>query len=193
MLKDRCPVLAQRLLEQLEGTSQATASVTSANKARRTLLREGYEECPSWTDVWEGRRPENTSRSEPGEWRHGWQFYAAAQRDKHYRKRALLPVLDSGSAALLCSQAGRASAAHLCALPVDKARTLHAHHLRVLLLRRLRLELPLSHKRCKCGRKVDLLGDHYASCATVGKLALRAIPLKRMWARVCCEAGARVL
>ena len=40
---------------------------------------------------------------------------------------------------------------------------------------------------------MDPLGDHFASCATVGKLALRAVPVERMWARVCREAGARVL
>ena len=37
-----------------------------------------------------------------------------------------------------------------------------------------------------------MLGDHRAACATSGVLASRALPLERVIARVCQEAGARV-
>ena len=94
---------------------------------------------------------------------------------------------------MLRSQSGRGSGAHLTALPVDEARTLKPHHLRLVLLRRLRLNLPLDVRRCKCGGLLDALGDHRAACPTVGKLAQRAKPLEKAWARVCREAGARVL
>ena len=40
---------------------------------------------------------------------------------------------------------------------------------------------------------MDSRGDHRAACPTVGKLAQRAKPLEQAWARVCREAGARVL
>ena len=40
---------------------------------------------------------------------------------------------------------------------------------------------------------MDTLGDHRSACPTVGKLARRAMPLERTWARVCREAGATVL
>ena len=66
------------------------------------------------------------------------------------------------------------------------------HKLRVLLLRRLRLPLDLDDSRCRCGRRLDVLGDHRAACGVCGVLKTRAVPLERMWARVCREAGGRV-
>ena len=48
---------------------------------------------------------------------------------------------------------------------------------RVVLLRRLRLPLPL--RRCRCGGRLDALGDHRSACAQVGVLAHRAGPLER--------------
>jgi len=63
---------------------------------------------------------------------------------------------------------------------------------RILLLRRLRLPLPLSARYCTCRRTLDSFGDHRAACATSGALRSRAGPLERAAARVCREAGARV-
>ena len=63
---------------------------------------------------------------------------------------------------------------------------------RVLLLRRLRLPLPLAPRRCSCHGAVDPLGDDRTACATSGVLATRALPLEHAIARVCREAGARV-
>ena len=64
---------------------------------------------------------------------------------------------------------------------------------RVLLLRRLRLHLPLAPARCRCGRPLDALGDHVAACPRSGVLR-RAWggPLERAAARVCREAGSAV-
>ena len=63
---------------------------------------------------------------------------------------------------------------------------------RVLLLRRLRLPLPLAPKHCACGALLDELGDHRSACAQVGALARRAGLLERAAARICKGAGARV-
>ena len=61
-----------------------------------------------------------------------------------------------------------------------------------MLLRRLRLPLPLSARVCRCRRILDPLGDHRAACAQAGVLRGRGVPLERAAARVCREAGARV-
>ena len=143
--------------------------------------------------MWDGQRPEQTTEAEPGEWKHGWQYFAATHFEKQFRDGAVMTRRASSSNALLRSQSGRGSGAHLTTLPVDEARTLKPHHLRLILLRRLRLQLPLDVRRCKCGGLLDTLGDHRAACSTVGKLAQRAKPLEKAWARVCREAGARVL
>ena len=65
-------------------------------------------------------------------------------------------------------------------------------HLRVLLLRRLRLPLPCAPRTCSCHGRLDQLGDHRSACATSGFLASRALPLEHAVARVCREAGAQV-
>ena len=62
----------------------------------------------------------------------------------------------------------------------------------LLLLRRLRLPLPLAPRRCSCRGQLDSLGDHRAACATSGVLPTRALPLEHAAARVCRKAGATV-
>ena len=64
---------------------------------------------------------------------------------------------------------------------------------RVLLLRRLHMPLPLAPRTCACRGRLDPLGDHRAACANSGVLASRALPIERALARVCQEAGARVV
>ena len=193
MMKTRSPVLAADFLEQLLGNAPQASCLKAANTARDLLLSEDFQDCPSWREVWDGVRPEQIFVREPGEFNHGWQFFAAAHRDKYFRDSAILPDVSPASAALLRSQSGFCSGAHLTCMPCDPIRSFAPHHLRVVLQRRLRLPLPLDSRWCKCGGLVDSLEDHRASCATVGRLIRRAGPLERVWARVCREAGARVL
>ena len=70
--------------------------------------------------------------------------------------------------------------------------TFPSEPLRALLLRRLRLPLPLSARTCRCRRPLDPLCDHRAACSRSGALRSRGCPLERAAARVCREAGARV-
>ena len=61
---------------------------------------------------------------------------------------------------------------------------------RVLLLRHLRLPLPVAPRTCACRGRLDPLGDHTAACATSGVLASRALPLERAVAsRPQCSPG----
>jgi hypothetical protein len=78
-------------------------------------------------------------------------------------------------------------------LPVGSETRITPEHLRTLIVRRLRLPaLSLTPSKCKCGGKLDSLGDHRAACSTSGRLHPRSKPLERALARVCREAGARV-
>ena len=61
---------------------------------------------------------------------------------------------------------------------------------RVLVLRRLRLPLPLGPRPGSCRRSLDALGNHRAACAKSVMLPTRALPLERALARVCREASA---
>ena len=104
----------------------------------------------------------------------------------------LLSDLDGASRALLPSQAGPGGSLALTALPTREEFMLQDDTFRYVLLRRLRLPLPLEARACRCGGALDELGDHRAACSTAGVLVRRACPLERAAARVCREAGARV-
>ena len=53
--------------------------------------------------------------------------------------------------------------------------------------------LPPSSRSCRCGRPFDVLGHHRAARANVGVLGRRGFALESAAARVCQEAGGRVL
>ena len=143
-----------------------------------------WETCQSW-------RPLASVEREFGEPLRGWQRLAAAAGDE----RALelhLSHLDAASRALLLSQAGPHAARALTVFPTSPKLAVASPQLRVILLRRLRLALPVAPRACACRGRLDPLGDHRAACANAGVLASRALPLERAVARVCQEAGARV-
>ena len=137
MIRARHPEVAERLYQQLQGNRVATPSVAAVQEAQRHLAEKGYQ-CPEWDLVWNGARPDQGSELEPGEWKHGWQYYAASRLETEFRAGAVLSSADYSSNAFLRSQAGRASGAHLSASPVNAARTWQLAHLRLVLLRRLR-------------------------------------------------------
>ena len=64
---------------------------------------------------------------------------------------------------------------------------------RVLLQRRLRFLLPLSARQCRCGRPLDNLGHDRAACARAGFLERRGSAVESAGARICREAGGRVV
>ena len=77
--------------------------------------------------------------------------------------------------------------------PANFLSRIDSHLLRVLLLRRLRLPLPLSARQCRCGRPLDAFGHHHAACAGAGVLGRRGFPVESAGARICREAGGRVV
>ena len=77
--------------------------------------------------------------------------------------------------------------------PSTKETLFDPQSFRLLLLRRLRLPLPLTARRCRCGRLLDSYGHHRAACARVGVLGRRGFALESAAARVCREAGGRVM
>ena len=96
------------------------------------------------------------------------------------------------SQALLHSQAGPFASRAFTTIPYTTEFEYPSHLFRILLLRRLRLHLPLSARLCRCRRPLDPLGDHRAACAQSGVLRARGGPLERAAARICREGGARV-
>ena len=90
--------------------------------------------------------------------------------------RSILPQL-------VRSQGSPLAGLPFTAMPLNPHLRFDPDLFRVLLLRRLRLPLPLSSRTCRCGRPLDSLGPHRASCCgCVGAAA----------ARICREGGGRV-
>ena len=114
----------------------------------------------------------------------GWQRLAAHACDK--RKYEMhLSDLTPACRALLLSQAGPFAARIFNVTPTRDDVTIPSALFRVLLLRRLRLSVPLAPCRCSCRGQLDQLGDHRSACATSGVLATRALPLDHAVARIC--------
>ena len=128
--------------------------------------------------------------AEPADPLRGWRRVPARASDE--RICELHPAnLPPAARALLLSQAGPVAARpHRMRTQYDLTIPSAPH--RVLLLRRVRLPLPLAPRHCRCRGLLDPLGDHRSACATSGVLASRALPLEHAAARVCSEVGAQV-
>ena len=61
--------------------------------ASERLDREGFWWRPTWQDLREGQRPpETVEGGDPGEWRHGWQYWSSSVSNAHYRETTMLAV-----------------------------------------------------------------------------------------------------
>ena len=95
--------------------------------------------------------------------------------------------------ALLRSQSGPLAGIVLSVAPSSTLTRIESHLFRVVLLHRLRLPLPLSVRQCRCGRSLDAFGHHRAACARAGVLGRRGFAVESAGARICREAGGRVV
>ena len=69
---------------------------------------------------------------------------------------------------LLRSQSGPLTGMNFSTVPTHPLNRIDSQEFRVLLLRRLRLPLPLSSRRCRCGRLLHSYGHHRALCHSRG-------------------------
>ena len=146
---------------------------------------------PTWEALAAGARPPimEPEEMEPGGGR-GWQ-HAAASKVEHQHREEWFVHMRPSHRAQVRSQAGPGAGMALSSAPVNFLTRIPPHLFRVVLLRRLRLPLPLSLHTCRCGRQIDKFG-HRASCARAGVLGRRGFALESATARVCREAGGRV-
>ena len=134
---------------------------------------DGFE-VPSWSAVTAGQRPPimEVEDREPGVPR---------------------PRMSRVEQALLRSQSGPCAGVPFSACPRSPLTRIDSALFRVLLQRRLHLPLPLSKRFCGCGRPLDPFGHHCAACSRTGALGRRGFALESAAARVCREAGGRVV
>ena len=123
---------------------------------------------------------------------HGHHPPTPSQRDSCRPIAKNSATIPTPPAKLLDSQSGPHASRAFTTTPFGPDTTYQPHIFRILLLRRLRLALPLSARRCRCCRILDPLGDHRSACAQAGVLRSRGVPLEKAATRVCREAGARM-
>ena len=187
----RDPQLWATAALQLQRPACTSRCLTALRDAVHSLEAAGFQASP-WNQLARTSPPQEDSEDdEPADFTRGWQRSASRAVDR-VSAVYLAQRLDASSQALLESQSGPFAAKVFTALPTSPELRLEPASFRVLLLRRLRLQLPLVPATCPCRRRLDALGDHRASCPRSGLLRPRAIPLERAAARMCREAGATV-
>ena len=80
MISERNPAVADTVVESLADLRMAT----------NRLDREVFWRRPSWANLRAGHRPPDIDQVEPGEWRHGWQYWSSSASDSHHRKLTTL-------------------------------------------------------------------------------------------------------
>ena len=186
------PTNTATIHEHLHRRTAAVPSLQAITEAQQQLQHHGFNP-PSWEELAAGRAAPphlGPDQAHPtlGQ---GWQRHAA-QSSHHSFRQELRNHLGPASQALLDSQSGPHASRAFTTIPFGPDTTYQPHIFRILLLRRFRLALPLSARRCRCRRILDPLGDHRSACAQAGVLRSRGVPLEKAAARVCREAGARV-
>ena len=192
MIHERLPQLAADTVERLDGEHDVDGCLAELRNAADGLDRQGIVGRPSWVDLQAGARPPPTTLMEPGEWAHGWQFYASSASEHHFRKTVVLCQSCPSNQAHLRSHSGGGCSHVLHGCPTSPEYTLTPDVFRTIVLERLRLPLHVSDGRCDCRALTDSRGRHLAACPHSGRLQTRAVAPEKTLARICREAGATV-
>ena len=193
MINGRHPDVATALIQQLNG-QPVTQCLREAQEAANSVSRATGWVPPSWNELAAGARPEVLDPDQFELWdpQRGWQHEAPSRIESWWLDEFVLPRMEEPARALVRSQGGSGAGLALRACPTCRVTQLEPQQLRVLLLRRLQLPLPLSVHSCRCGRPLDQFGHHRAACARAGILGKRGYALESVVARIFREAGGRV-
>ena len=181
------------VVDQLSSQEPLHGCLQELHDASVLLDMQGFQWRPSWVELRDGKRPPEGGARDPGEWPHGWQYWASSTLDSRFRKLSMLAGQSAARQAHLRSHSGHNSGCALSHAPTTPEFTIQPHLFQVLLRERLRLPLFLTESTCSgCHEPLDPLGHHRAACSHSGRIQRRATPIERVIARICREAGARV-
>ena len=189
MLQDRLSSISNQIADVLDG-AQAPGCLGELQTTTQVLDRNGFVSHPGWRALQGGTRLPNQHGSEPGEWPHGWQYFASSASEHHFRETVVL-AQSCADQAHLRSHSGAGSDV-LCGCPTGPQFKILPTLFRSIVCERLRLPLQLTESRCECGAALDKCGRHRGACTRSGRLKSRATAPERTLARVCREAGRTV-
>ena len=108
MIRDRSPQIAQLVVTSLSSAVPPAAGyLAELHEAATVLDQQGFWWRPSWTALWQGKRPDASEARDPGEWQHGWQYWASSVSDSSFRKTTMLTNRPASRRAHLRSHSGR--------------------------------------------------------------------------------------
>ena len=129
--------------------------VAQATRADGAVAVPEFPTKPSWREVFGGLRPPQPDAEfdeEPGQWPHGWQFYASLGLITRHREHAVLPNLDAAAQARLRSQSGAHAGDHITALPMSDYTVATPLRMNGMLRRRARLPIATGSLHCRAAR-----------------------------------------
>ena len=172
----RDPEVAATAARRLQRPHEAAPSLATLQEAARTLAGAGFQ-APRWDQLAHTPCPlPEQPDDQPTDFTR--QRSASFALDAAFAA-SLTGRLDPSSTALLDSQSGPFAAKVLTALPTSPEPRLEPACYRVMLLRRLCLQLPLVPAFCPCRRRLDALGDdHRASCPRLRFVVLASCPTR---------------
>ena len=197
-LTERYPEMGNRLLALLSGAREAAPPcIAAARQAADTLDAAGMQARPGWEALARGARPAqpNPEEVEPGDWQHGWQYYASDPLEQREHTNLLSELRRQGSAgpARLRSCAGLNSSVWLTVCPASPAMRLQSSELLTAMRLRLGLEVPQEDTRCeRCHMPLDARGYHRLTCNRTARLHTRHRCLVGAWRQVLVEAGGAI-
>ena len=179
MIHQRLPEVAHTFVESLDGPREVGGCLGELRAVTTALDQQGFTGRPSWVELKGGCRPPPANLTEPGEWAHGWQFYASSVSEHYFRKTAVLTQSCPSHQAHLRSHSGGGSSNVLHGCPTKPEFAVEPDLFRNLILERLRLPLAVTDATCECGAPLDSRGRHRAACSQLGQLRTRAVAPER--------------
>ena len=141
MIDQRLPTVADRVVNTLRADEEPRGCLGELRNAAGVLDWHGFVGRPSWNSIRSGVRPEGHIHAEPGEWLHGWQYYASSSSEYNFRKNVVLNQSYAAEQAHLRSHSGPGASDVLCGCPSKPEFRIEAGLFRTLILERARLPL----------------------------------------------------
>ena len=115
MLQERVPEATAIITRELAGIPRGCLG--ELHTACGILDREGFVGRPTWEELLAGARPLPPEAADPGEWQHGWQYYASSASVHHFRENVVLAQSHASDQAHLRSHSGPGAVAVLHGAP----------------------------------------------------------------------------
>ena len=136
MVDQRLPEMASRVVNRLADEEPA-GCLGELRGAASQLDKHGFIGRPDCLAFRSGARPEASPNAEPGEWPHGWQYYASSSSEHHFRRNKVLDQSCAAGKAHLRSHSGPGASDVLCGCSSKPEFRIEGGLFRTLILERL--------------------------------------------------------